>query len=345
MNRSIELCLLLLLCGFNALSQRKIFYSEDGQGTDSSRAYYYSIVKQWFITESITSSEQPNGRIVESAIDTVLSYYVSTNKLKERRIIKSGKPDGPFISYYENGRIKEKGRYKDGLPIGYFLSWYSEGKPQKTLQYVDSLRSLRPFLINYWDTVGRQLVSNGEGFCGCYEILYGKKILNENGRVTNGRRDSVWNGYVEGVHSFTEVYQEGKFSSGVRYDLGKETPYENELSGPAYDDNQVYTIVEQQPVFPGGYEAMIEFFKKNIRYPRAARNNGIEGRVFVGFVVNKNGSIGGSTVVKGVHPLLDEEALRVIGLMPDWRPGVQGGKAVNVRFIAPIIFKLGLSRK
>ena len=98
------------------------------------------------------------------------------------------------------------------------------------------------------------------------------------------------------------------------------------------------TIVEIMPEFPGGEEARVKFLQENLQYPKEAREAGIEGRVVVGFVVEPDGRLTNFTVVRGVIPILDEEALRVIKLMPNWIPGKQRGKQVRVLFQVPIIF-------
>lgn len=106
------------------------------------------------------------------------------------------------------------------------------------------------------------------------------------------------------------------------------------------DENKIFTVVEQQPEFNGGYEAMMNFLKKNIRYPASARRMGVDGTVYVSFVVSKDGSISEVKVVRGLSADLDKEAVRVVSMMPPWRPGKQNGKPVFVRFVLPIKFKL-----
>lgn len=85
---------------------------------------------------------------------------------------------------------------------------------------------------------------------------------------------------------------------------------------------------------------MLDFIKKNIQYPEIARKNGIQGRVIVGVVVDKNGSVTNLTILKSIDPYLDKEAIRVISSMPKWTPGVQNGKKVRVKFTVPVSFRL-----
>ena len=106
------------------------------------------------------------------------------------------------------------------------------------------------------------------------------------------------------------------------------------------DPNQIFTVVEQQPEFEGGYEAMSRFISKNLRYPASARRMGIDGTVYVQFVVAKDGSISEVKTIRGISADCDKEAERVVNMMPNWKPGKQNGKAVFVRFVLPIKFRL-----
>lgn len=106
------------------------------------------------------------------------------------------------------------------------------------------------------------------------------------------------------------------------------------------DENKIFTVVEQQPEFEGGYEAMMNFIRKNMRYPASARRMGVDGTVYVSFVVSKDGSISEVKTIRGISADCDKEAMRVVSMMPPWRPGRQNGKPVFVRFVLPIKFKL-----
>ena len=107
------------------------------------------------------------------------------------------------------------------------------------------------------------------------------------------------------------------------------------------DNDTVYNIIEQMPEFPGGAEAMMKFIAGNIKYPEAAIDKNIEGRVFVSFVIEKDGSVSNVKVLRGIGGGCDEEAARVISSMPKWKPGKQKGEFVRVSYQIPIMFKLG----
>ncbi|MCX6246794.1 MAG: M56 family metallopeptidase [Bacteroidetes bacterium] len=109
--------------------------------------------------------------------------------------------------------------------------------------------------------------------------------------------------------------------------------------------NGVYTLVEQQPKFAGGDEAMIKFLSENITYPEAAKKAGVQGKVFLTFVVQANGAVTDVKVLRGIGSGCDEEAVRVVKMMPNWIPGQEKGKNVAVQFNIPINFRLDADKK
>ena len=105
-------------------------------------------------------------------------------------------------------------------------------------------------------------------------------------------------------------------------------------------EEEIFVAVEQQPEFPGGTAALMKWLGNNVRYPQMALENGISGRVIVKFVVEKDGSVSGVTLVRGVDKDLDREAIRVVKSMPKWQPGKNNGQAVRCYFNLPVNFKL-----
>ena len=107
------------------------------------------------------------------------------------------------------------------------------------------------------------------------------------------------------------------------------------------EEQTIFEVVEQMPEFPnGGMAGLMQYLSKNIKYPTIAQENGTQGRVTVQFVVNRDGSIVDAKVLRGVDPYLDKEAIRVISFMPKWKPGMQRGKAVRVKYTVPVMFRL-----
>ncbi len=105
-------------------------------------------------------------------------------------------------------------------------------------------------------------------------------------------------------------------------------------------EQEIFQIVEEMPSYPGGDKALMEYIAKNIKYPQIARESGIQGRVFVGFVVEPDGHVSNVKLLRGIGGGCDEEAMRVIKSMPKWKPGKQRGKAVRVSYQIPVMFKL-----
>jgi protein TonB len=106
------------------------------------------------------------------------------------------------------------------------------------------------------------------------------------------------------------------------------------------EEQEIFQVVEEMPEFPGGMAECMKFLGKNIKYPTISQENGVQGKVIVQFVVNKDGSVVDPVVVRSVDPYLDKEALRVINTMPKWKPGKQRGKPVRVRYTVPVTFRL-----
>ncbi|MDM8267920.1 TonB family protein [Barnesiella viscericola] len=104
--------------------------------------------------------------------------------------------------------------------------------------------------------------------------------------------------------------------------------------------DSVYEVAEVMPEFPGGTQALFEFISKNLEYPQNAIDSQIEGRVIVQFVVDKAGKVDNIQVVRSIDKMLDQAAIDVVRALPAWKPGMQNGKPVNVRYTLPIAFKL-----
>lgn len=109
---------------------------------------------------------------------------------------------------------------------------------------------------------------------------------------------------------------------------------------PKPEVEKLFDVVEQMPSFPGGPSALMEWLSNNVKYPVVAQENGVQGRVVVSFVVERDGSITDVKVVRGVDPSLDKEASRVVRAMPRWIPGKQNGSAVRVKYNVPVAFRL-----
>ena len=147
---------------------------------------------------------------------------------------------------------------------------------------------------------------------------------------------------IQVVEDDVEVEDEIDINAEVDQD---EVIEEYEFTPPEIEEEEIveaeiFKVVEEMPEFPGGSAKLMEYIQKNIKYPMMARESDIQGRVFVSFVVEPDGSISNVGVIRGIGGGCDEEAVRVVNSMPKWKPGKQRGSAVRCSYTVPIIFKL-----
>ncbi len=143
--------------------------------------------------------------------------------------------------------------------------------------------------------------------------------------------------------SYASEESEASSEVGEAAETAESAEATNEADNSYTDDagNTIYKFVEQMPAFVGGDDARNKYLSKNLKYPKSAKDAGNEGKVIVEFIVNEDGSIGATKVVKALEDeSLNEEALRVVSEMPVWEPGMQNGENVKVAFTLPIQFKL-----
>jgi TonB family protein len=151
---------------------------------------------------------------------------------------------------------------------------------------------------------------------------------------------------IEGTAGDLEKYRQ-TFAEKINFDfvtdsMGNTYLVEKSEVRPLTVDpgEEIFFIVEDMPEFPGGELALRKYIANAIKYPVIAQENGIQGKVYVTFVVSKDGSVANAKIARGVDPSLDQEALRVVNALPKWKPGMQKGKAVSVSYTVPINFVL-----
>ncbi|MEP7263271.1 MAG: TonB family protein [Bacteroidota bacterium] len=160
---------------------------------------------------------------------------------------------------------------------------------------------------------------------GRFLSYYPDNVIKTEGYYTNGKKDSIWTDYD--LHGNIDSQYLFKIDTVITL-LG--TPYEE----------KVKTLVEKMPVFPGGDIALQKYIRDNVKYPKKARRKGIEGKVVVTFIISKTGYLKNAHIAKGIGYGCDEVVLEMMNNMPQWTPGMQDGKTVNVSFALPVIFKL-----
>jgi TonB family protein len=142
-------------------------------------------------------------------------------------------------------------------------------------------------------------------------------------------------------HGDTTMYTVEPFTLDAdNFRLSIQTTEDNPIQIIRNNNDSIYQIVDEMPQYPGGEKAMMEYVAKNVKYPQEAKDKEIQGRVFVSFVVEKDGSVSTVKVMRGIGGGCDEEAVRVVSSMPKWKPGIKDGKPVRVSYMMPLNFKL-----
>jgi TonB family protein len=243
--------------------------------------------------------------------------------------------DGEFKEFFPNGNLKTISAYKSDELTGTEKRFFENGNLYMILEYdgkstpSNTLTFESPYrVIEVFDSIGNQLVYKGNGYAKTYSF-YNNKISNiEEGKYVNGYQDSTWTGcYASGKLCYKEEYSDGELIRGNSYDLdGKEYYYEE---------------FGEQAEYIGGIKELYKFLGENIVYPKKCRNQGIEGKVYIKFVVEKDGSISEAFVMNDVDKRLANEALRVVLLMSGkWISAKNRAQPVRSWFTIPVNFKL-----
>jgi TonB family protein len=296
--------LITCLITIQAFSQDRKFYDSNDSVTDSSDCYYYKTGKYSNVFGWYDSSK---------------SFYCVNNKIRSKEFYDLSTNSGSSYLYHPNGRMKVKMNFKNANIFGLVTEYFSNGKVKSTKLYNESTR--RPdlnifyILINAWDSTGQQMVKNKEGY---YKDEF------EEGSVKNGLRDSVW--IISSKNSkCIEKYKSGQLSEGVQ-----------QVDGKSFYYVKIETSAE-----PNG--GLVKFFSKinnSLKYPQSVRRIGVEGKVFIEFIIEPTGDLTNFKIVKGIHKDCDQEAIRVISLTSPWLPARQRGVPVRTKYSLPINFKL-----
>lgn len=315
----ISLAVLLLVCALGALAQEirvrtNYFSKEDILLDDAANAYYYRI-------DSLADGYYG-----------AYSYYTSNKQLRHKEAFTKSEVVKPEQWYYENGQLMMDLMCQHNSAVGKVSLWYPDGKNLAQLQFPESaeqgIASKRKVMIlQYWDASGTQVVTNGEG-SGDFE--FPSPIAEDgSGTVVDGKKHGVWKGKV-GTGTYEERYESGELRGGSSI-----------IDGKKYE----YTQMEEPAVPPGGMPAFYRFMSNHLEYPKQARKKRQEGKVFVEFMVARDGVVRDVKVIKGIGAECDAEAARVVALSPRWSPGTQRGMPVNQRMVLPLTFSLGGRKK
>lgn len=265
------------------------------------------------------------------------SFWVTeTGTILRQAYYTDGRDTGLDLVYYDNGALNHK-RAENTDGSFTITSWYPNGQIKKIYSVAtkNPFETGQPELITaFWDSTGHQLVNNGNG-----QVVYNFSVKSyadttrqtsfvEQGTYLGGYKQGTWTGrYADGSYSYEEKYDRGICQGGQsRIGQGEWVSYNRAL---------------QHPEFQGGMAGLGQYLAQNIHYPGDAQKAGLQGKVFVSFVVCTDGTLCDYEVLKGVAPSLDQEAVRVVKSMSGkWKPGVQRGQKVRVKYNLPITFSL-----
>lgn len=264
----------------------------------------------------------PNGEV---------RHLYASGEIRSIETADRGRMVGISRHFHPNGAIQEL-VVRDDQNGAHILRWFSTGqlRDDATDQGIGVARQRT--LANAWASDGRPLVVNGSGTLRD-TTEFGTKQLVEEGAYLTGRKQGRWTGvFTDGKPFYEETYEAGELTGGQSYDEAGQTVQ--------------YTVLEQQPEFRGGQQALVNFLSANLSYPAEAQRMKTQGRVMVTFVVQPDGTL---TDVKSLNHLgdgLDREAVRVVKKMSGrWTPGTQRGRPVKARFNLPITFQLSSSMR
>jgi TonB family protein len=228
---------------------------------------------------------------------------------------------GPSIEYYENGKRKSIKKYIDGMQTGEFSQYYPNGQLYISAEYNAKGRKI---IKEVRDSTGKIIASDGTGYMVMYTTDF-KRVIEE-GPIKKGVEEGEWRGISDDSARSTLYYIGGIFRNGKTYDK----------NGSEYPANVAFKV----PAFRKGLGDFYKFLNKTITYPEVAKDANVQGKVFVTFIVERDGELSDVHIARGVGGSLDEEAVRAIKLSSKWNPGTQGGIPVRMQYTLPINFHL-----
>jgi len=232
------------------------------------------------------------------------------------------KRQGTFIEYFQNGHRRSIINYEKGDVTGDETWYYPNGKLYYISHYDKDKRN--KIVSEARDSTGKVLADSGKGNWIVYDRDF-KKITGQ-GPINNGVEDGEWKGIAFDSVKYVCLYKDGKATAGTSY-----MP-----SGKVIQ----FTQGEIEPVPIGGMGKFYEYIGRNVHYPKVAKQNGVQGKVFVTFVIEKDGRLVDARILRGIGSGCDEEAIKVIRAAAPWNPGYQFGVPVRVQYTVPLSFKL-----
>lgn len=314
----------------------------------SSLYYYYFVIALFSITGTKLFAQTPTGvsklvyldsmwaetteekhkyvRLIEEYYsDKKIYIFKEFYKSKAIKMISSSldrdiiRKEGQSVSFYENGTKESSVVYLNGEKTGKEYNWYDNGNLKSEFEYFKNEEKLVEFKINnYWNSQKEQKVALGNGD---YEDI-DENGNEERGKVKNGFPDGTWKGKNrKSKYTFVENYENGKLISGVSTD--------------SLNIQHPYTILLQKPTPKKGMDSFYNYIGMTMYFPHEARNK-VSGKIFVSFIVDKEGKLVEPRILKGIGYGLDESAIKVIKYAKNWNPGLKRGIPARFLYSLPI---------
>lgn len=250
---------------------------------------------------------------------TVLEYYKSGKKSMSATTKDKDKIqfEGTRIDYYENGNKKQESNYVDSKLMGKQINWYenNEKKSEKEIIWDNDNKKSIVKIIQFWNKDGQQTIIDGNGQ---YEEITEK--YSDSGTIQDGLKEGIWQGKYNTKCTYIEKYQKGELISGISTDK---------------DNNEYqYTVLESKPEPLKGIRNFYQFVGKNFKIPKEYKS--LSGKIYIRFIVDKEGEIVEPKIIKSFNETLDQEAIRVISSYEKWIPAKQRGQFVRVLYHLPI---------
>lgn len=298
--------LLPLLCISQSSSiDRKIFLDSSWNETTSENYKYYRIIKDYYSDKELY--------VINDYYKNGVLQMEGTSRTKEGE-----SKMGEFIFYYENGNKKSVSNFVKGRPNGKESEWYENGNKKLEGEYIEDKKKFTAELkiSQFWNSKNVQTLIDGNGD---YEEVGENSFAS--GKVKNGFKDGNWQGYNKKIgYTFSENYENQKLISGVSIDSSKVS--------------HNYKVIEIKPEPKKGLEHFYKFIGRNLNVPNNPKN--ISGKVILKFTIDKEGKIVEPKIIKSLGYGVDEEAIRVLMIYPDWFPGEQRGRKVRCTYSIPI---------
>ncbi|WP_396170542.1 energy transducer TonB [Flavobacterium sp.] len=286
-------------------NDKKIFLDSTWNETSQENSKYYRIVKDYYLEKDLY--------IVNDYYKSGVLQMEGFSKTKDHNT-----KEGEFIFYFESGNKKAVTYFVKSRPSGSCAEWYENGSKKLEGEYIEDEKSFMNVLRvdEFWNSKGIQTVVDGTGdYEESLEFFYAS------GKVKEGFKDGLWEGYDKMMsYTFSENYGDKKFISGVSVDK----------DGVSYN----YNAVETRPAPKKGFEDFYRHVGKKFQVPNMPK--GVGGKIFVKFIVDKEGRIVEPEIIKGIGYGADEEALRVVSSYANFAPGEIRGIKVRCTFSLPI---------